>query len=48
MKVAVLFLVVIVAAVYIVGCIKTVDDCQDRGGRVVRGAFWYECVEPLP
>lgn len=21
------------------------SDCDDQGGKLVRGVFWYECVE---
>ena len=42
----VVFLVVF--AVYFVACGVAANDCEDRGGRFVRGVVWYECVEPLP
>lgn len=40
--VLVAFIVVVFAMSTLAQCV----DCDQRGGVLVRGAFWYECVEP--
>lgn len=35
-----------IVAVFAISTLAQCADCDQRGGVLVRGAFWYECVEP--
>lgn len=39
---AAIIVVVVLAAIY--GCGKTANDCNSKGGVLVRGVYWFVCV----
>lgn len=39
------FIVMIIAVIILAASIMTCSDCHEKGGVLVRGAFWYKCLE---
>jgi len=47
-EIVVIFFVVTVLMVFFGYIAESSAECEDEGGKLVRGTFWFECVKGQP
>ena len=39
------YVCMLIAIVVLILTVKSCEDCQAKGGELVRGIFWYRCID---